>query len=356
MIPTIFYILGIFTLLVAVHEFGHMYFAKRAGMRVEEFALGFGSVLFRLGKDKSGTVYNWRAVPIGGFVKIAGMNPEDAHEPDGFQSKGGWARFTTIFAGPLFSILLGLVLFFLIATFAGVPSDKAVPRVQFVNPGDPAHQAGMRTGDFVQSIDGQPISTTEEAKNLIEKGLGKELALVVDRNGQTVELKVKPKGKEKEVDGKKVEIGMIGIMWLSEREPVGLIGAVQYAGTVTFNHIVGITGFLTKLVSGRASSDEVGGPASIANQVSNVSRLGFTQVAQFAGSFSIMLGIVNLLPIPVLDGGWILIILVESIRRKRLSAKATRAVQAVGLSMVLLIFVSVISLDLYKLFQDRLLR
>jgi regulator of sigma E protease len=144
---TIVYLVGIFTLLVAAHELGHMWVAKRFGMKVEEFAIGIGPILARLWRGRDGTLYTIRAFPIGGFVKIPGMLPDEEHLEGSFQSKPLHARFLTVLAGPLASILFGYLLFVIIGLTAGLPSlDDPTPQVRMVMPDTPAQAAGLRTG------------------------------------------------------------------------------------------------------------------------------------------------------------------------------------------------------------------
>jgi regulator of sigma E protease len=354
---TALYVLAVFTLLVAVHELGHMIAAKLCRMRVEEFAFGMGPLLKRLGRGRDGTEYTWRWLPIGGFVKIPGMLPGEEDIVGGFQSKSRSARFITILAGPVASILLGFVLFFLVGVTAGLPMEKeANPLVQFVDQNTPAQRAGVRIGDMILSVDGQSVLSTEDARKVIEKSAGKNLQLRIRRDGSEITLNVVPEPKKvKGEDGKEQTVGRIGVMWQARRERVGVLKAVTHSFEQTWFLMTGITGALGRIIS-EGNVKELGGPISIVNATGAVSRLGLAEVAQFAGSFSIMLGIFNLLPIPVLDGGYLLLIAIEAIRRKKMSPQAAMAVQFVGLAIVLVIFVSVISLDLYRLATGQMIR
>ncbi|MCS7272734.1 MAG: M50 family metallopeptidase [Fimbriimonadales bacterium] len=354
---TIVYLVGMFTLLVAAHELGHMWVAKRFRMKVEEFAIGIGPLLLRLWRGRDGTQYTLRALPLGGFVKIPGMMPDEEHIEGGFQSKPLHARFLTVLAGPLASILFGFVLFVLIGVTAGLPSpDKPLLQVKLVMPDSPAQQAGVRIGDILVSINGIPAKSIEHATELIRANPNRPIVLELRRDGQPVRLTVVPREEEIEEKGVKKRIGRIGVLWhhARQREPIGV--AIVHAGYMTVGVVVGVVEGLRRLIFGQGSIHEVGSVISIASAANAMARLGFAEVATFAAQFSIMLGVINLLPIPVLDGGYLLIFAIEAIRRRKLSPESMARVQFAGLVIVLMIFVAVFSLDIYKLLTGKLIR
>lgn len=380
MILTILYLIIIFTVLVAVHEWGHMWMAKRFGMKVEEFAIGMGPILVRLYRGRDGTLYTLRALPIGGFVRIPGMTPDEAHVEGGFQSKPLHARFLAVFAGPLASILFGFLLLVVIGVTAGLPTGKPTPQVRFVQPDSPAQQAGIRIGDVLIAIDGQPVETTEQASKIIRANPNKRLTLTLRRNGEVLTVPVVPRLEEEQVleprgqaqpsdapstpavgssespTPKTVKIGRIGVVWRTERqrEPLGV--AIAHAARLSVGIVIGIVDSLRRLISGQGNIHEVGSLISIASATNATAQLGVVEVADFAAAFSIMLGVVNLLPIPVLDGGYLMIFTIEAIRRRQLSPEAMARAQMAGLVIVLAIFLTVFSLDIYKLLTGKLIR
>lgn len=379
MILTIIYLIVIFTVLVAVHEWGHMWMAKRFGMKVEEFAIGMGPVLVRLYRGRDGTLYTLRALPIGGFVRIPGMTPDEAHVEGGFQSKPLHARFLAVLAGPLASILFGFVLLVVIGVTAGLPTGKPTPQVRFVQPDSPAQQAGIRIGDVLVAIDGQPVETTEQASKIIRANPNKTLTLTLRRNGEVLILPVVPRLEEEQVlepqkparsgdvsstptigsdsaTPKTVKIGRIGVVWRTERQRESLGVALAHAARLSVGIVIGIVDSLRRLISGQGNIHEVGSLISIASATNATAQLGVVEVADFAAAFSIMLGVVNLLPIPVLDGGYLMIFTIEAIRRRRLSPEAMARAQMAGLVIVLAIFLTVFSLDIYKLLTGKLIR
>ncbi len=357
MILTAIYLIAIFTLLVAAHEFGHMWMAKRFRMMVEEFAIGIGPILVRLGRDRDGTLYTIRWLPLGGFVRIAGMLPEETQHPNSFAARPLYMRFLTVLAGPVASILLGFILFVMVGLIAGLPSDKSTPRIHFVQPDSPAQKAGLRIGDVLIAVDNHPVTTTEQVSKIIRASANKPLRLTIRRDGQILNLTVTPRLEAVETGkGKKEKIGRIGVVWKSERrrEPVGTV--LKRGALLTVTITVGIVDSLRRLIFGQGNIHEVGSIISIASATSATARLGFAEVVDFAAALSTMLGVINLLPIPILDGGYLLIFLVEAIRRRQLSAEAMARVQAIGLIIVLAIFLTVFSLDIYKLVTGKLIR
>lgn len=354
---TIVYLVGIFTLLVAAHELGHMWVAKRFKMKVEEFAIGIGPVLARLWRGRDGTLYTLRAFPLGGFVKIPGMMPDEEHIEGSFQSKPLYARFLTVLAGPLASILFGFVLFVIIGLTAGLPSlDDPTPQVRLVMPDSPAQAAGLRTGDVLLAINDTPVKSTEQAGEIIRANPNKPLRLTLLRDGERFTVSVIPREVEATIDGKPRKIGQIGVQWHLQRkkEPFGQV--LVHAGMMTVFTTVLIVDGLRRLIFGEGSIHDVGSLISIASTTSATARLGLVEVADFAAKFSVMLGVINLLPIPVLDGGYLLIFTIEALRRRKLSPEAMARVQLAGLVIVLMIFLTVFSLDIYKLLTGKLIR
>jgi regulator of sigma E protease len=354
---TIVYLVGIFTLLVAAHEFGHMWVAKRFKMKVEEFAIGIGPILARLWRGRDGTLYTIRAFPVGGFVKIPGMLPDEEHIEGSFQSKPLYARFLTVLAGPLASILFGYLLFVVIGLTAGLPSlDDPTPQVRMVMPDTPAQAAGLRTGDVLLAINGEPVKSAEDAGKIIRANANKPLQLTLQRNGELFVVTITPKEVEAEIDGKPQKIGQIGVLWHVQRKREPFLQVLSHAGLMTVGMTVGIVDGLRRMIFGQGNIHEVGSIISIASVTNATARLGVVEVADFAAKFSVMLGIVNLLPIPVLDGGYLMIFTVEAIRRRKLSPEAMARAQLAGLVIVLMIFVTLFSLDIYKLLTGKLIR
>ncbi|GBC89831.1 Regulator of sigma-W protease RasP [bacterium HR14] len=226
-----------------------------------------------------------------------------------------------------------------------------------MQPDSPAQQAGIRIGDVLLAIDGKPVKTIEDASKTIRASANKPITLTLRRGGETLTLTVTPRlEEERDEKGNVQKIGRIGVVWRTERRPQPLGTVIGHAARLSVGIVFGIADSLYRLVSGKGNIHEVGSIISIASATSAAAQLGFVEVADFAAMFSIMLGVVNLLPIPVLDGGYLLIFTIEALRRRKLSPEAMARVQIAGLVIVLAIFITVFSLDIYKLVTGKLIR
>jgi regulator of sigma E protease len=225
-----------------------------------------------------------------------------------------------------------------------------------VMPDTPAQAAGLRTGDVLLAINGEPVKSAEDAGKIIRANANKPLQLTLQRDGEPFVVTITPKEVEAEIDGKPQKIGQIGVLWHVQRKREPFLQVLSHAGLMTVGMTVGIVDGLRRMIFGQGNIHEVGSIISIASVTNATARLGIVEVADFAAKFSVMLGIVNLLPIPVLDGGYLMIFTVEAIRRRKLSPEAMARVQLAGLVIVLMIFVTVFSLDIYKLLTGKLIR
>ncbi|RMH07044.1 MAG: RIP metalloprotease, partial [Armatimonadetes bacterium] len=274
-----------------------------------------------------------------------------------FQSKPLHARFLTVLAGPVASVLFGFILFVVIGVTAGIPSlDDPTPQVRMVMPDSPAQAAGLRTGDILRAINGEPVKTTEQAGEIIRANANKPLRLTMERDGETFTITITPREVDAEIDGQTRKIGQIGVMWHVMRKKEPFPKVLAHAGLMTVGMSFAIVDGLRRLIFGQGNIHEVGSVISIASATNATAKLGLVEVADFAAKFSVMLGIINLLPIPVLDGGYLLIFTLEALRRRKLSPEAMARVQMAGFVIVLMIFLAVFSLDIYKLITGKLIR
>lgn len=331
----------IISILVIAHELGHYLAAKQCGMMAEEFSVGMGPIaakLFRRGE----TLFTLRWLPIGGFVRITGMMPEEEHVEGGFNTKPLRQRMWVVFAGPLASLLFGYVAITGLGMFAGVPDfEKPIPVVDDVMPKSAAARAGLQTGDRIVQIDDAPIAQWAEIRQHIRESEGKELRLTVLRGGVRIVLSAKP-----EIDplAKEFKLGFLPSL---EMRRLGPIAAVVNGTMVTGRFVGQIAGIFTHP---RAMKDQVGGPIAIGRLTHSATQKGLYWIVFFAATLSISLGILNLLPIPVLDGGHLMLFTLEWLRGgRKLSPSSQMVVQYVGLAAIALIFVSVMYLDIGRL-------
>ncbi|MBX9972442.1 RIP metalloprotease RseP [Cytobacillus firmus] len=417
---TVIAFIVIFGALVFFHELGHLIFAKRAGILCREFAIGFGPKVFSFKKDE--TVYTIRLLPIGGFVRMAGEDPEmveikpgyriglilDDNEEvskiilnnkdkypnarivevedadiehaleikgyvegeeeesiqifkisrsavlveDGtetliapydrqFASKTLGQRTMAIFAGPMMNFVLAFIVFVLIALLQGIPTNE--PALGKLTPDGAAYEAGLKEGDLVQSVDGAEISSWSDVVEIIRQNPSEELEFLVERNGQEYTIPVTPKVQD--VEGEK--IGIIGVYSPMEKSP---LKAITYGAKETYFWTKEIFVMLGKLVTGQFSIDALSGPVGIYVSTDTVAKSGIYYLMKWAGILSINLGIMNLLPIPALDGGRLMFFAVEAVRGKPIDRHKEGMVHFIGFALLMLLMLVVTWNDIQRFF------
>lgn len=342
-------VLGI---LIFIHEFGHYITAKKAGIRVEEFALGFGPKLFS--RKKGETVYSIRGIPLGGFCKMTGEFPPDddmsAEEREiyfdarekgqCFDQKPALQRLAVIFNGPFMNFMLAVVIFIFIFSFYGIPVDSINSNVLGdIIPGQPAAEAGFKVGDKIIEINGQKVNTWDELATIIHNSSGKELRIKFIRDSEVKETVVTPRYDET-VGG-----GVIGIAPELIRKDIGFFSAIQL-GFIQAWYVFKLTiiGFL-QMLTGKAAAD-IGGPVMIASMVGQAAEIGLYSLLNLMAIISINLGIINLIPFPALDGGRIIFILAEVLRGKPIDPKKEGFVHIIGFVLLMILMAVLIYRDL----------
>jgi regulator of sigma E protease len=418
-LSTVIAFIVIFGALVFFHELGHLIFAKRAGILCREFAIGFGPKIFSFKKDE--TTYTIRLLPIGGFVRMAGEDPEmveikpghriglilDDQEKvskiilnnkekypqariievemsdiehdlvikgyvdgedeklqtfsinrnavfveDGnesqiapydrqFASKTLGQRTMAIFAGPMMNFVLAFVIFLIIAFLQGVPSED--PKLGKITPDGAAQKAGLHEGDLVHSIDGSEITGWNDVVEIIRKNPNNNLQFIVEREGQTKEISVTPK--QQVVEGQKM--GIIGVYSPVEKSP---LKAIVFGFKETYSWTIEIFGMLGKLITGQFSIDALSGPVGIYVSTDTVAKSGIYYLMKWAGILSINLGIMNLLPIPALDGGRLMFFAVEAVRGKPIDRQKEGIVHFIGFALLMLLMLVVTWNDIQRFF------
>lgn len=355
---TLFSFILVLGLLIFIHELGHFLFAKLFGVRVLKFSLGFGPKVF--GKVVGETEYVISALPLGGYVKMFGENPDEQKVSDedkgaAFAHKTIFQRFLIIFAGPLFNLVFPVFLFFALFLAIGVPEQVETTRVGMVTEGSPAWDAGLDKGDLILEINGSRTDLWIDVLNGVKQSDGKIIAVTVQRGREILELNVKPALDEaKNMFGEVVEERyMIGIMKDNEVNyaPVGFVQAFKEACSQTwlFIYLTGM-GFV-KIVQQVIPASELGGPILIAKIAGEQMKEGWINLTYFIGLLSVNLGILNLLPIPVLDGGHLVFLTVEAIRRKPMNERAQIIAQQIGLALLGTLMIFVFYNDIMRWFQ-----
>ncbi|HSO10383.1 MAG TPA: RIP metalloprotease RseP [Desulfoprunum sp.] len=344
--------------LIFVHELGHFIFAKLFGVRVLKFSLGFGPKL--LGKVVGGTEYVISAFPLGGFVKMFGENPDEQQidEADrrvSFSHKSVMARFCIVVAGPLFNLLFAVVLFFGLFIVIGVPQPVDTTLVGKVNADSPAFAAGLKAGDEILSIDGRPTLHWEDVLEGVKRSEGRQLTMAIRRGQEEITLSVVPqRDSVKNVFGEEVEQRyMIGIVKDDKVEynRVGPVQAFVDACRQTWMYVsLTALGFI-KIIQRVVPASELGGPILIAQIAGEQMKAGWINLVYFMGLLSVNLGILNLLPIPVLDGGHLVFLSIEGVLRRPVHERAQIIAQQVGIALLGALMIFVFYNDIIRILQ-----
>ncbi|QGM30666.1 RIP metalloprotease RseP [Bacillus sp. N3536] len=409
----------IFGSIVFFHELGHFIFAKKAGIMVREFAIGFGPKIF--GMTKGETLYTIRLLPLGGYVRMAGEDLDSIELQPGYRlgvrlnenneidqivlnqnkqfpdmlfleversdlmkemyiegydeeerlvryqvarkaviienntetfiapydrqfgSKTVGQRSMAIFAGPLFNFILAFFIFLALGLLQGIPTNE--PIITTVVDNSPAALAGMKDGDLVKEIDGMPITEWEELSLAVRDSANEPMTFVIDRDGTKEELIVTPK----EVATEAGKVAQIGVQYKSplEKNP---IGAIVFGAEQTYEWTKRIFTILGTLVTGSFSIDDLSGPVGIYKATETVAQLGVYNLMYWAAILSINLGIMNLLPLPALDGGRLLFFLFEAIRGKPVDKQKEGMVHFVGIMLLMVLMVVVTWNDIQRFF------
>jgi len=324
--------------LIVVHEFGHFIVAKRSGVGVLKFSVGFGPRLF--GRTVNGTEYVLSAIPLGGYVKMVGEDPEAAEAADpriSFSHQNVWKRVAIVVAGPVFNLLFAFVAFTVVLAIYGqrVPSDVA--KVGGVMPGMPAAQAGLQIGDTVTAVNGKPIASWDELSNAIRTSGGSPVEITLQRGEQSLTMTVTPEAKpDKNIFGEVVgDAYVIGIERGFDEVSVGPIEAIGAGAKQTVFWIQTLVMSVVKILQGRIPAQDIGGPILIVQAAGQQAQIGLESLLLFMAVISINLGILNLLPIPILDGGHLLFFLVEGVMRRPLDMRHREIMQQVGLVILI---------------------
>ncbi|MDD3894297.1 MAG: RIP metalloprotease RseP, partial [Syntrophomonadaceae bacterium] len=315
--------LAIIAVLVLAHEWGHFITARKIGIPVHEFSLGFGYKLFSVTRD--GVEYSVRIFPLGGFVRMAGEEMGDNEDPKGFSNRKPWEKILVSFSGPFMNFVLALIIFILVYAALGIPSAIEDPIIGKVIADNPAAQAGMLEGDRVLTVNDIGISTWSEFTDRIASNPeGQTLQIQVERNGQIAELEVVP------VKTQGNENPTIGVINAVKYERQGILTSIKLGLIQTYTMTVVLLQSLWMLITGGASVNDLAGPVGITKLVGDVARIGSVFVLNFAAFLSINLGLINLLPFPALDGSKIVFSLVEAVRRKRIDPEKEGFIHWIG--------------------------
>jgi regulator of sigma E protease len=340
--------------LIVFHEFGHFLLAKLSGVGVLTFSVGFGPKLWVVKKGE--TEYALSAFPLGGYVKMVGEDPdEEVQQADiekSFAHKSLLKRIAIVVAGPGFNLLLAVFLFIVVFTFYGVPVMST--QVSGVEKGSPAERAGIAKGDRIVAIDGEPVKEWEELSKKIKGSGGRALNLQIRRGEEIKNITVQPTQKEgRTIFGERKDDWIIGIgsQVSIEKGNPGL--AVVKAVVQTYEYSKLTLMAFYKMLLGDVSPRNIGGPILIAQMAGQQAQEGLGSFLAFLAVLSINLGVLNLLPVPVLDGGHLVFFLVEAVIRKPVSVKYREVAQQVGICLLALLMVYAFYNDIVRFFEKQ---
>jgi regulator of sigma E protease len=347
--------LFVLTIVVFFHELGHFLVARWAGVKVLTFSLGFGPELAGF-NDRHGTRWKISAVPLGGYVKFFGDDSEastpstealanmtEEERAGSFHHKKVAPRAAIVAAGPIANFILAIVIFTALFTFFGKPNMSA--RVDRIEAGSAAAAAGFQVGDIVTAIDGDAIENFSDMQRIVSVRAGEPLSFTVKRGGASLQLHGTPQLKEiKDTFGNVHKLGQLGITRESQpgdvmTERVNPATAMWLGVKETWSVIDQTMTYIGRIFTGREAADQVGGPLRIAQISGQVATLGLAPLIRLAAVLSISIGLLNLFPVPLLDGGHLLFYMIEAVRGRPLSDRAQEMGFRIGLGLVLMLFV-----------------
>lgn len=338
------------SVLVFIHELGHFLFARWCGVAVESFSIGFGKELFGF-TDKKGTRWKIAPLPLGGYVKMKGemiLNPKDAtDDKDSFHNKKLWQKALIVFAGPLFNFIFPIIIFLFICIFFN--TKVLIPQIKSVEQTSSSYKV-LKPGDIVRKINNKEISTFAELRSTIVKMANQTIKLQVERNNKNITITTK-------VDEKKISNTKIGFLGIEVNDKAvsnkkyGFLQSIKNAFNMyadTFGNIV--YGF-KMLLTNKLSLNDLGGPIKIAELSGQIIQGGFSNWLYFLAALSINLAIVNLIPIPALDGGHLFIYLIQAITRKPVPSKLQNTLMGLGFALLITLIVIISFNDVFRLFK-----
>lgn len=357
--------LFVLSIVVFIHEMGHFLVARWCGVKVSAFSMGFGPEICAF-TDRQGTRWRIAWIPLGGYVKfmdddngasvpnreaIAQMSPEQRE--GSFHAKPLWQRAAIVAAGPAANFLLAIVIFAAVFSIYGVRTTE--PRVGEVIADSPAQRAGFREGDLIASIDGRKIGSFNEVLRIVSASPEQRLAIGIERDGRPLVIDVVPRLIEEPdgISGGNIRRGIIGIRPMrgagsSQVRTVNPIEGVGLGVRESWFVVTSTMSYLAKLTMRKESPDQLGGPVRIAEVSAQVAKIGLEPLLQLVAVISVSVGLINLFPVPLLDGGHLMFYAIEAVRRRPLSERSQEIGFRIGLAIVL-------SLMVFSFWNDRLI-
>lgn len=329
----------LFLLLIVFHEFGHFIVAKKSGIKVNEFAVGMGPLVYS--KEKGETTYSFRAIPIGGYCAMEGEDDESS-DPRSFDNAPASKRFLTILAGPVANLIIAVLVFTIVGVIGGVVTTTVS---DFIDD-SPAQAAGIEKGDEILKINGQEIADFTDISKVVndfykDKDFDKEITVIAKRNGKDLDFAFKPK-----VEGENTYIGII-----PARRTPGFFEAIGLGFKETGRNVKMIFTILGRLFTGKLAFGALSGPVGVLKELGNQAQNGLANLLYFLAYISVNLAVFNLLPIPALDGSKLLTSGIEIITGKKINKKLEEKITMVGFFILLGLILVVSIKDILNLFR-----
>lgn len=347
-------IIFVFGLLVMIHEFGHYIVARLNGIKVLEFAFGFGPKI--IGYKGKETEYNLRIIPLGGYVRLYGMDqevdengervPAYSNDPKSFMNKKVWQRMAVIAAGAIMNFVLAIVLFILVFAYFGIPAAAKGNAIGSVVDGKPAAQVGIQAGAKILAVDGVPTPEWTDCVDAIHAKPNQKITLTVEQGGKQENFSLLTE------QDKQSGYGMVGISPEIIYKKTSLSNAVKYGWdqTVYLTKLIVIT--IAQMITGKTSA-ELGGPVAIAQVIGEGAKQGWADLLSLTGMLSVQLGLLNLFPIPALDGSRLVFLLIEGLRGKPINPEKENFIHFIGFVLLFALMIAVTYQDIVKLFTGK---
>lgn len=330
-LTTIIYAVIIFCILILIHELGHFVAAKSVGVRVNEFSLGMGPLLFQFARGE--TQYSLRAFPVGGFCRMEGEDQE-SKDDKAFNNKPIWARAVVVIAGSFMNLIMAILILAGIAMAVGVATNG----IAQVEPGSPAALAGIVPGDKIVRIEGEKVSNFRDVARMVSTSQKEAISLEIQRNKETLAIKT---GVIKDDTGRTI----IGIKPEITKSPGA---ALQTGAANTFSMARQMLAYLGQLFTGRGSMEDLVGPVGIVTMIGDQARIGFLNLLNLTALISLNLAIVNMLPLPALDGGRLLFLVIRLFTGKAVSDKVEGQIHMTGMILLLVLMVYILIQDMFR--------
>lgn len=343
---TLIILIVVLGIIVFIHELGHFLAAKKSGVHVYEFALGMGPKIFSFKRKGDPTIYSLRLLPLGGFNALASEveSSKGVRKEEILENKTYLQRFFVLIMGIVFNFILAVILLFINGLIYGSPVTD--PYIGKVLENSPAYEAGLQTDDLVLSINGKNVKSFDDV--LLETKFTSEdtYEFIVLRDKKEVKVDIKP-NITKDEEGKEIREFGFGT---SVKKEKGFVNALKYGAISTYKNSISVFKILGKLVTGKIGADNLSGPIGVFSVIDNVKSSGLESLIYLTAYLSINVAIINFIPIPVFDGGRILLLLIEKIKGKKLNPKIENTLNNIGTILLLMLMVYVTLNDILKIF------